>query len=60
MIGDNPDSDIEGAYRKGWESIVVKTGLYQDGHNHNAKYIVDDFEQAIKLISEKENLKIKW
>lgn len=29
MIGDNPESDIEGARRKGWESILVKTGIFK-------------------------------
>jgi ribonucleotide monophosphatase NagD (HAD superfamily) len=28
MIGDNPLSDIEGASRKGWTSILVKTGIF--------------------------------
>jgi ribonucleotide monophosphatase NagD (HAD superfamily) len=37
MIGDNPEGDIEGANRKGWNSILVRTGLYQglDGENHH-------------------------
>lgn len=43
MIGDNPESDIEGGHRKGWESILVRSGIYQDGsHSHKAKYVVDD------------------
>lgn len=28
MIGDNPEGDIEGANRKGWNSILVRTGLF--------------------------------
>jgi ribonucleotide monophosphatase NagD (HAD superfamily) len=29
MIGDNPEGDIEGANRKGWESILVRTGIFE-------------------------------
>ncbi|KAK9693800.1 hypothetical protein K7432_013711 [Basidiobolus ranarum] len=28
-VGDNPASDIDGANRAGWHSILVKTGIYQ-------------------------------
>ena len=30
MIGDNPDSDIDGANRRGekWVSILVRTGVF--------------------------------
>jgi ribonucleotide monophosphatase NagD (HAD superfamily) len=34
MIGDNPEGDIEGANRKGWVSILVRTGLFQGDGNH--------------------------
>ena len=27
MVGDNLQSDIEGAVRAGWDSILVKTGV---------------------------------
>lgn len=30
MIGDNMDGDIEGANRKGWNSILVKSGIYKE------------------------------
>lgn len=30
MIGDNEDTDILGAYRYGWESILVTTGVSKD------------------------------
>ena len=35
MIGDNPDSDIDGANRRGskWVSILVRTGVFQGGEN---------------------------
>jgi ribonucleotide monophosphatase NagD (HAD superfamily) len=60
MIGDNPDGDIEGANRKGWESILVRTGIFEskepNHHKYPAKYVVDDMEAAVKLIFEKENM----
>ncbi|GME71342.1 unnamed protein product [Ambrosiozyma monospora] len=31
MIGDNPESDILGANNYGWESILLRTGVYKDG-----------------------------
>lgn len=30
MVGDNPASDIDGANRYGWESMLVRTGVYRD------------------------------
>jgi ribonucleotide monophosphatase NagD (HAD superfamily) len=61
MIGDNPDSDIDGANRRGdsWVSILVRTGVFQNGENstkHPAKYVVQDVEEAVKLIFKLENL----
>lgn len=29
MVGDNPSTDIAGANRHGWESILVKTGIFK-------------------------------
>lgn len=41
MVGDNPESDIKGANAYGWESILLKTGVYQEGdfkkHPHLSK-----------------------
>lgn len=31
MVGDNPASDIIGAQNYGWNSCLVRTGVYQDG-----------------------------
>lgn len=31
MVGDNPESDITGGNRYNWGSILVKTGVYQEG-----------------------------
>lgn len=30
MVGDNPESDIKGANDHGWESILLRTGVYKD------------------------------
>lgn len=49
MVGDNPLSDIWGANDYGWESILVRTGVY-DGHSvppHIPTFIADDVEQAV-------------
>lgn len=63
MIGDNPEGDIEGANRKGWNSILVRTGLFKEGENckeHPAKYVVQDMEEAVRLINEIEGLGLKF
>ena len=59
MIGDNPESDIAGAIKKGWTSILVKTGVFDpdaktsvNGNDSKfpATYVVEDFAEAIDLI----------
>ncbi|ODV78551.1 HAD-superfamily hydrolase [Suhomyces tanzawaensis NRRL Y-17324] len=30
MVGDNPESDIKGANDHGWESMLLRTGVYKD------------------------------
>ena len=63
MIGDNPEGDIEGANRKGWNSILVRTGLFDksDGNHHEfpATYVVRDMEEAVRLISSIENIDLR-
>ena len=68
MIGDNPLSDIEGANRRGeenfkktgvnnWRSILVKTGVWQEGADtNNATYVVEDMKAAYDLILNEEGL----
>jgi len=65
MIGDNPKSDIEGANKKGWTSILVKTGVFvvdaESSVNGNdrenpASYVVEDMKAAVELIFELEKL----
>lgn len=53
MIGDTPESDIQGANNMGWISILVKTGIFQGEGNdpkYPASYVVEDLEEAIDLI----------
>ena len=63
MIGDNPEGDIEGANRKGWNSILVGTGLHQglgNDERHPAMYVVRDMKEAVRLICEKEGLTLEF
>jgi HAD superfamily hydrolase (TIGR01456 family) len=51
-VGDNPASDIQGANNHGWESILVKTGVWQEGvdsNDHNATHVVDNVYDAVQL-----------
>ena len=60
MIGDTPESDIQGANKKGWVSILVKTGIFQEKENcsvYPAKHVVEDLDEAVKLIFELEDIK---
>jgi HAD superfamily hydrolase (TIGR01456 family) len=55
MVGDNPFSDIQGANNYGWESILVKTGVYQGTGNDlsssaEPKYIFDDVLHAVEFV----------
>ena len=64
MIGDNASTDIAGANKKGWTSILVKTGIFDpnaatstlgNDRENPATYVVEDFEEAIDLIYSLEN-----
>lgn len=59
MIGDNPPVDIKGANDAGFNSILVRTGVFQGGENdieNPAKYVVKDVNEAVNLICDKERL----
>lgn len=61
MIGDNPESDIAGGNKKGWTTILVKTGCFDGTKQRNdkknpANYVVDDFTAALKLIYKLEKI----
>ena len=70
MIGDNPLSDIAGANKAGWVSILVKTGVFDVNNaiecvNGNSKeypatHVVETFKDAIELIYRLENLTLEW
>ncbi|EJS42833.1 YKR070W [Saccharomyces arboricola H-6] len=50
MVGDNPASDIIGAQNYGWNSCLVKTGVYKEGDNLKEckpTMIVDDVFDAV-------------
>jgi ribonucleotide monophosphatase NagD (HAD superfamily) len=51
MVGDTPEVDIQGGNNAGFETILVKTGNYKDGHDHqNAKHIVQDAYEAVERV----------
>ncbi len=58
MIGDTPESDIKGANDQGWISILVRTGLFKGDNDEKnpAKYVVDNFKDAVELIFKLEGL----
>ncbi|KAF9568087.1 hypothetical protein EC968_003107 [Mortierella alpina] len=61
-IGDNPYADIAGANAYGWESVLVRTGVFrpegdENHHMHPATTVVDDVEDAVRWIISKEILK---
>jgi len=65
MIGDTPESDICGGNKKGWTTILVKTGCFDGSKQKNdkknpAKYVVEDFTAAMKLIYKLEKIPFEW
>lgn len=57
MVGDNPQSDIRGANDFGWESILVKTGVWDEDINHDAYpagHIAENVLEAVKYAMVKE------
>lgn len=53
MVGDNPASDIIGAEKNGWESCLVRTGVYRDGDvldKCTPTMIVDDVYEAVTKV----------
>jgi HAD superfamily hydrolase (TIGR01456 family) len=63
MIGDNPKTDIRGGNAAGWITILVKTGIFHQTEEFSndpddpAKYVVEDFAEALKLICKLEGIK---
>jgi len=54
MIGDNPAGDIRGANQMGWESILVRTGVYKPGdyldEHSKPTHEVDSMMKAVTII----------
>ncbi|PPQ98386.1 hypothetical protein CVT24_004065 [Panaeolus cyanescens] len=51
MVGDNPESDIAGANAASWQSILVKTGVYDVNNGpptHSPSHLADDVEGAVE------------
>ncbi|RHZ68676.1 hypothetical protein Glove_294g162 [Diversispora epigaea] len=56
-VGDNPRSDIVGANRYGWNSILVKTGVFQGEEiesQYSANHVADNILHAVKWMFHKE------
>jgi ribonucleotide monophosphatase NagD (HAD superfamily) len=58
MIGDNPESDIQGARRAGWSSILVHTGVYSPDSGkkptHEPSFESKDVEEAVHMAIQRE------
>jgi len=55
MVGDNPESDIAGANAHGWNSILVRTGVYRGGKPaHEPTVVHDDVEKGVLWAIERE------
>lgn len=57
MVGDNPLSDIWGANTAGWESILVRTGVFQDSDWLKTKHrpsvgVFDDVFKGVSTVVE--------
>ncbi|KAH6914224.1 HAD-like domain-containing protein [Coprinopsis sp. MPI-PUGE-AT-0042] len=60
MIGDNPESDIAGANAAKWDSVLVKTGVYdpkRGAPTHEPTYIAEDVNEAVNWAIEREYLR---
>ncbi|EED24229.1 phosphatidyl synthase [Talaromyces stipitatus ATCC 10500] len=69
MIGDNPASDIIGGNMYGWNTCLVRTGVFQGGPGENdpnspANFgVFDNVLEAVKAVVRKElgkEFKFKW
>ncbi|KAG0014670.1 hypothetical protein BGZ80_010314 [Entomortierella chlamydospora] len=63
-VGDNPYSDIAGANAHGWDSVLVKTGVFRskglENHAvHPATAVVENVEDAVRWIIAKEKMKLQ-
>lgn len=64
MVGDNPASDIKGANDHGWESVLLKTGVYRDEDAIDTEAakptagIFNNVEDAVITILESHGIKV--
>ena len=61
MIGDNPKVDVLGGKNNGFKTILVRTGVFKEKGNDKenpADYVVEDFNEAVRLISKLEKIEI--
>jgi len=59
MIGDSPNTDIKGANNVGWDSILVRSGIYKESGNSQefpAKYVFDNVLEAVEFILKTEKI----
>ncbi|KAI9095007.1 HAD hydrolase [Phlyctochytrium arcticum] len=60
MVGDNPDSDIAGAVAYGWNSVLLRTGVYRDGFilepRNTPTVVVHDVGEAVDWILRREGI----
>lgn len=62
MVGDNPASDIMGGNQFGWQTILVRTGVFRDTEMHRANLkgkleptmIAEDVEEGVKEVLRRE------
>ena len=52
MIGDQEDTDVEGARSAGIDSILVRTGVYDGKQRTKARAVIDSVDDLIDLIGE--------
>ena len=60
-IGDNPSSDIYGANRHGWKSVLVRTGVFEGDETllkevHRPTFVTDNVLEAVEKILEVERV----
>ena len=50
MIGDQEETDIDGARKMGMQSVMVKTGVFSGGERTRADAVVDSVDDIAKMI----------
>ncbi|KZP18676.1 HAD-superfamily hydrolase [Athelia psychrophila] len=56
MVGDNPESDIAGANKANWDSVLVHTGVYEPAEGpprHTPTFEAENVEEAVKMAIER-------